>query len=43
MHPEWAQVTVYRMIDGQRVAFAGPPVFRLETFAATKDGFPNSM
>jgi hypothetical protein len=25
--PEWAQVTVYRMIDGQRVAFAGPPVF----------------
>ncbi|MCL5282852.1 MAG: phage recombination protein Bet [Planctomycetes bacterium] len=43
MHPEWAQVTVYRMIDGQRVAFAGPPVFWLETFAATKDGFPNSM
>ncbi|MCL5280476.1 MAG: phage recombination protein Bet [Planctomycetes bacterium] len=42
-HPEWAQVTVYRMIDGQRVAFAGPPVFWLETFAATKDGFPNSM
>jgi phage recombination protein Bet len=42
-HPEWAQVTVYRMIDGQRVAFAGPPVFWLETFAATKDGTPNSM
>ncbi|MBN1510710.1 MAG: phage recombination protein Bet [Phycisphaerae bacterium] len=42
-HPEWAQVTVHRMIDGQRVPFAGPPVYWLETFAATKEGFPNSM
>jgi len=41
--PEWAQVRVYRMIDGQRVAFDGPPVFWLETFASTKDGAPNSM
>jgi phage recombination protein Bet len=43
VHPEWAQVTVYRMVEGQRVAFAGPPVFWLETFASTRDGCPNSM
>jgi phage recombination protein Bet len=43
VHPEWAQVTVYRMVHGQRVAFTGPRVYWLETFAATKDGFPNSM
>ncbi len=43
VHPEWAQVTVYRMIEGQRVAFAGPPVFWLENFAATREGSPNSM
>jgi phage recombination protein Bet len=42
-HPEWAQVTVYRMIEGQRVAFAGPPVFWTETYAATREGCPNGM
>lgn len=41
--PEWAQVTVYRMKDGQRVAFAGPQVYWLETFAEQKGGVPNAM
>lgn len=43
--PEWAQVTVYRMIDGQRVAFEGPQVYWLETYAERKrnDPSPNSM
>lgn len=41
--PEWAQVTVYRMIQGQRVAFEGPQVYWLETFAESKGGAPNAM
>ena len=41
--PEWAQVTVYRIVQGQRVAFAGPPVYWLEAFASGKGGVPNSM
>lgn len=41
--PEYAQVTVYRMIAGQRVPFSGGKVRWLETVATTKDGSPNSM
>jgi phage recombination protein Bet len=41
--PEWAQVTVYRMVKNERVAYAGPQVYWLETYASTKDGSPNSM
>lgn len=41
--PEWAQVTVYRMMDGQRMAFAGPQVYWMETFAEQKGGVPNAM
>lgn len=41
--PEWAQVTVYRIIGGQRVPFNGGKVRWLETVATTKDGAPNSM
>ena len=41
--PEYAQVTVYRMIGGQRVPFSGGKVRWLETVATTKDGSPNSM
>jgi len=45
--PEWAQVTVYRMVNGQRVAFAGPQVYWLETYAERggkdHDRTPNSM
>ena len=44
-HPEWAQVTVYRMIQGQRVPFQGPQVYWLETYAkAGRDKLePNEM
>src|SRR5574343_1879264 len=31
--PEWAQVTVGRMIKGQSVQFAGPRVYWIETYA----------
>ena len=41
--PEWSQMTVYRMCAGQRVAFPGPQVYWLETYAAKKDGCPNEM
>jgi phage recombination protein Bet len=43
--PEWAEVTVYRMVKGQRVAFAGPRVYWIETYATSrrdKDD-PNEM
>jgi phage recombination protein Bet len=30
--PEWCQLTVYRLIGGQRVAIHGPRVYWLETF-----------
>jgi phage recombination protein Bet len=44
-YPEWAQVSVYRMVDGQRVEFAGPRVYWIETYAnkSHKDDTPNSM
>jgi len=41
--PEWAQVTVYRTIDGHRSAFAGPMCYWLESYSSTKDGAPNAM
>lgn len=44
-YPEWAQCTVYRLIAGQRVAFVGPKVFWVETYATAKRDTkaPNSM
>jgi len=41
--PEWAQVTLYRTVNGQRVAYAGPQVYWLETFGEDRNGAPNSM
>lgn len=43
--PEWCQITVYRMLNGQRHAFVGPKVSWLETFARVSFGVevPNSM
>lgn len=42
--PEWAQVTVYRMVGNQRVAVPGPRVYWLETYASQgRDGVPNEM
>jgi len=42
--PEWAQVTVYRMVNGQRVPVPGPRVYWLETYATQgRDGLPNDM
>lgn len=41
--PMWAQVTVYRMVKGNRVAFQGPRVYWMETFSSNKGGEPNSM
>ena len=40
-YPEWAQVTVYRRIGGENVAFAGPTVWWEETYAGNKEGVPN--
>jgi phage recombination protein Bet len=44
-YPEWAQVTVYRIIKGQRVEFCGPRVYWDETYATQKrnDDTPNEM
>lgn len=43
--PEWAQVTVYRLVGGQRLAFVGPRVYWREAYAPVKkdDPTPNSM
>lgn len=43
--PEWASVTVYRMVEGERRAFAGDRVYWLETYATRKrdDDSPNEM
>ncbi len=43
--PEWAQVTVYRMVKGVRCPFPGPRVYWLEAYAQQKrdDPSPNSM
>ncbi len=43
--PEWAQVTVRRMVQGQVVEFAGPRVYWQETYAkaSRNDDSPNSM
>lgn len=45
IHPEWCQITVYRMIDGQRVAFPGPRVYWLEAYATMSrfNDAPNEM
>lgn len=44
-YPEWAQVTVYRLIGGHRVAFEGDPVYWREAYARTskRDATPNGM
>jgi phage recombination protein Bet len=34
--PEWAQVTVYRLMGGQRVPFVGPKVYFKEIFSGEK-------
>jgi phage recombination protein Bet len=41
--PEWAQMTVYRIVHGQRCGFPGPKVRWIETYAAKKSDAPNSM
>lgn len=43
--PEWCQITVYRMIQGTRVAFPGPRVLWLETYAtiSRNNDAPNEM
>jgi len=41
--PEWAQMTVYRIVQGERCAFPGPKVRWLETYASKKSDAPNSM
>lgn len=43
--PEWCRITVYRICNGQAVAFAGPRVYWLETYATAKRNTvaPNAM
>jgi len=42
--PEWAQVTVYRIVQGVRCEFVGPKVFWLESYATMgKSDVPNDM
>ena len=42
-YPEWCQIVVYRLIDGQRVPFQGPKVWWKEAYGATQGGVPNEM
>ena len=43
--PSWAQITVYRMVQGNRCPFPGPRVYWLETYAHAKreSDAPNAM
>lgn len=41
--PEWAQITVYRLVEGIRQPFPGPTVYWTESFAQKKGGIPNDM
>lgn len=41
--PEWAQVTVYRLVKGEKCSFAGPIVYWLEDVSTMKGNVPNSM
>ncbi len=41
--PEWAQITVYKMVHGQRVPFVGPKIRFVEAFSGEKGlRVPNS-
>lgn len=43
-YPEWAQMTIYRLVQGNRVAFSPPPVYWEEAYACEgKSEVPNSM
>jgi phage recombination protein Bet len=41
--PEWCEVTVYRMVKGQKCAFVDGPVYWMEAYARTSVGVPNTM
>ena len=43
--PEWAQITVYRVVEGLRCAFVGPKVYWKETYATASRNTtkPNKM
>lgn len=47
VYPEWAQATYYRIIQGMRVAFHGPRVYWIESYAERggkeRDKSPNAM
>lgn len=44
-YPEWCQVTVYRLLGGQRLPFPGPRVYWKESYATAgrDDPSPNAM
>ncbi len=44
-YPEWAEVTVYKMVQGQRCAFVGPRVYWMESYASESrwSEIPNEM
>lgn len=42
--PEWCQITVYRLVGGQRCAFVGPRVYWAESYARmSRSEVPNEM
>jgi phage recombination protein Bet len=41
--PTWCQLTVYRMLGGQRMPFPGPKVYYEEAYGAGAAGLPNDM
>ncbi len=42
-YPEFAQITVYKIVKGVRCAFVGPNVYWEEIFAGYSSGAPNMM
>lgn len=42
--PAWCHLTIYRLVDGQRMPFPGPKVWYVETYATMgKSDVPNEM
>lgn len=44
-YPEWARIDCYRIVNGERVLWAGPTVYWMETYAkaSSKSSLPNAM
>ena len=43
IYPEWCQITIYKMVQGEARPFPGPRCYFREFYASKKGGHPNAM